>query len=406
MKIPARKVTIDECSPLMDPLFTSGVVSRAVLSGNPQSKKDEEAVERIDVRAVLIRGERNWQFSHRSAKKMTHVNLRSEEAAEELLRLFSETFRNCLITAADQEIQLQKQKDGSLILRGLTASKNDINASKFDLIPLNHDRTKQYILPDNVPCDFLIKLGVMSSTGKVIAQKWDKFRQINRFLEMVADVSSEIDSTAALRIIDFGCGKAYLTFALYHYFTAIKKREVKIVGLDLKSDVVEFCSKTAKDLDYSGLTFQQGTIRDFANTEPADMVVCLHACDTATDDALADAVRREAKVILAVPCCQHELLSQIDNPRMRPLLKHGLIRERLSSLITDSVRGLLLESKGYSVDMLEFVDLEHTPKNLLIRAVKNGTASSIERASDEYSQFRNEWCIHPVFEEMIKSPSI
>ncbi len=394
MKIPARKVNIEECAPIFEPLFVSGAVVRAVLSGNPNIKDSEEAVERVDVRAVQIRGDRNWQFSHRSAKKMTHVNLRSEEASEEVLRLFAETFRNCLITTADQEIQLQKQKDGSLVMRGLAPTSVSI--------PLTHDRAKQYILPDNTPCDFLIRLGVMSSSGKVIAQKWDKFRQINRFLEMVADVSSELGDTETLKIIDFGCGKAYLTFALYHYFTVIKARAVQIVGLDLKSDVVEFCSKTAVELGYTGLTFQQGSIRDFENKEPADMVVCLHACDTATDDALVDAVQRGAKVILAVPCCQHELLNQIDNLNMHPLLKHGLIKERLSSLITDSVRALMLETKGYSVDMLEFVDLEHTPKNLLIRAMKNGTADSSKRASEEYAQFRDEWNIHPLIEELMR----
>ncbi len=264
--------------------------------------------------------------------------------------------------------------------------------------PAAHDRRKNYLLPEDQPIDFLVRLGVMSAEGKVIAAKRDKFKQINRFLEMVDDAAGSLPKSGPLRVIDFGCGKAYLTFALYFYLTEIQQRQVSIVGLDWKQDVVAFCSGVAQDLDYAGLTFAVGDIAAYETNNPVDMVVSLHACDTATDDALVKAVEWGARVILSVPCCQHELYGQVAADAMKPMLKHGIIKERLAALLTDSARASLLESAGYSVQILEFIALEHTAKNLLLRAVKRGGKGRVGQPSEEYRAFRDFWHIRPSLE--------
>ncbi|MCK9169528.1 MAG: SAM-dependent methyltransferase [Treponema sp.] len=246
----------------------------------------------------------------------------------------------------------------------------------------NH--TKNYLIQEGTPVPFLVLLGVMTAEGKVIASKYDKFRQINRFLEFIDDVLPDIQKTAGnghpVHIVDFGCGKSYLTFAVYYYLSEIKKISVEITGLDLKKDVIDFCSKTAEQLGFSGLTFAVGNIAEYTYTHDPDVMITLHACDTATDYALDYAVKHNCPVILSVPCCQHELNSQINENRTAiaaepetpfiPLLKYGIIKERFAALATDALRAEYLESAGYRVQILEFIDMEHTPKNLMIRAVK------------------------------------
>jgi SAM-dependent methyltransferase len=241
-----------------------------------------------------------------------------------------------------------------------------------------------------------VRLGLMSEAGTVIAARYDKFRQINRFLEMVADVVEVFEAGQPLRVVDFGCGKAYLTFALYHYLREIRGFDAAITGVDLKQEVVANVNKIARELNYTGLTFVVGDIQSYARLEGVDMVVALHACDTATDDALAKAVAWDVRVILAAPCCQHELFKQIDNPLMRPMLKYGIVRERLAALITDCLRAGALETAGYAVQMLEFIETEHTPKNILIRAVKRaGRPADAERTAEEYRAFRDFWHVTP-----------
>lgn len=245
---------------------------------------------------------------------------------------------------------------------------------------LSHNKTKNYIIPDGVPCDFLIELGVMGRDGKVFPRAYSKFRQINRYLEIVDDVFEYLPSGRTLRIIDFGCGKAYLTFALYHYLKKIKDRDVEIIGLDLKEDVIEFCSGVAKRLGYHELKFLMGDIADYTS-DHADMVVTLHACDTATDHALINAVKWGTRVILSVPCCQHELFGQLKNELHQPILKYGILKDRLTEYLTDGLRGLKLESCGYDVAMIEFTGLEHTARNIMIKAVKAEPKSSDKRTA-------------------------
>ena len=248
-----------------------------------------------------------------------------------------------------------------------------------------HNRVKQYILKEGIPVPFLVDLGVMTSKGKIITQKYDKFRQINRFLEFIEDILPRLPKDREVTILDFGCGKSYLTFAMYYYLKELKGYDVNIIGLDLKTDVIEKCNRLATDYGYKKLHFLQGDIADYEGVSSVDMVVTLHACDTATDYALAKAVEWGAQVILSVPCCQHELNRQIENEMLAPFLKYGILKERMAALLTDGIRANLLESKGYETQILEFIDMEHTPKNLLIRAVKTGKTKDMKeiRASME-----------------------
>ena len=250
---------------------------------------------------------------------------------------------------------------------------------------MTHNRTKNYVLPAGVPCDFLIRLGIMGEDGTVFPRSYNKFRQINRYLEIVEDVFPYLPKDKTLKIIDFGCGKAYLTFALYHYLKVMKQRNVEIIGLDLKEDVIDFCSGVASDLGCDGLKFLKGDIADYTD-DHADMVVTLHACDTATDYALINAVAWNTKVILSVPCCQHELFKQIKNDLHKPILKHGILKDRFTEYLTDGLRGLKLESCGYDVAMIEFTSLEHTARNIMIKAVKTNAAGAYAKKKREAAE--------------------
>jgi SAM-dependent methyltransferase len=285
-----------------------------------------------------------------------------------------------------------------------------------------HNRVKNYILREGEPVPFLVDLGVMTETGVVVKAKYDKFRQINRFLEFIEDVLPELEKIGATReisIIDFGCGKSYLTFAVYHYLATLKRLPVRIIGLDLKRDVIERCAALATRYGYDRLSFQTGDIAGFEGATGADMVITLHACDTATDYALAQAVRWNARVILSVPCCQHELnrqLSERDSSApgratLESAFKYGIIRERMAALLTDAMRAELLESSGYRVQILEFIDMSHTPKNLLIRAVRNDRATAANGAqpdgatkADEsgYATLRDFLGVEPTLERELK----
>ena len=229
--------------------------------------------------------------------------------------------------------------------------------------------------------NFLVDLGVMTPEGKIVHARYDKFRQINRFLEFVEDILPALPKDRELTILDFGCGKSYLTFAIYYYLRECQGLDVRIIGLDLKEDVIRKCSDLSSKYGYDKLTFLQGDIAGYEGCTQVDMVVTLHACDTATDYALYKAVKWGASVILSVPCCQHELNKQIENETLAPVLKYGLLKERMSALITDGLRAGLLEQQGYNTQILEFIDMEHTPKNILIRAVKRKNGKKAEAAS-------------------------
>lgn len=348
-----------------------GELMLAVLSG--QRKKEEDAPSKVRIRMVQLKDGVCYQASSTVGTKVLHANYTREEAIA-----FTE---KSLLENGFSQLQVQGRcKDGSVLIskKGKVTIKVKKHQAAEPVQILAHNRVKQYILKEGIPVPFLVDLGVMSKEGKVHRPAYDKFKQINRFLEFIEDILPSLSKDREVTILDFGCGKSYLTFAMYYYLKELKGYDVNIIGLDLKTDVIAKCSALAKKYGYEKLHFLQGDIADYEGVTKVDMVVTLHACDKATDYALAKAVEWDAQVILSVPCCQHELNDQIQNELLSPVLKYGILKERMSALLTDGIRAELLETKGYHTQILEFIDMEHTPKNLLIRAVKTGKPCSGE----------------------------
>lgn len=368
------------------------ILNREIIGGvlSNLRKKNEEGFNKIDIKPVLIKDEINIQIVYNYKTKVIHENLELRKSVDKITELLSENFLQAIFFTKKADYQILISKKGKVKILKNKPTKKEIN--------LSHNIKKDYIIEDGKPCDFLIRLGVMNEKGKVFSRRYDKFRQINRFLEMVDDVIPSMDKEKTLNIIDFGCGKSYLTFALYYYLVDILNLNVNIIGLDLKHDVIKFCNEVAMDLNYNKLKFIHGDIKDFHGSKEIDMVVTLHACDTATDAALVKAVNWDAKAILSVPCCQHEFYNKVQNPILEPMLKHGIIREKLSSLITDSLRSNILEILGYQVQMLEFIDMKHTPKNILIRAIKMDKTNNKE-AIDSYIKFKEFWALEDLYIE-------
>lgn len=349
---------MEEISSLLREVLNIDFV-RAVIS-NPVKK---EGIIKVKVRPVETKGNLYFQIESFTKTQAFHENLSGEEAAEKILK-YMEDFRQMQIETVHEDCTVLVSRKGKVTVK---RRKRQTAAKKADL---SHNRKKQYILEEGVPVPFLQDLGVMTADGKIVRSKTDKFRQINRFLEFIEDILPRLDSGRELTIIDFGCGKSYLTFAMYYYLHELKGYNIRITGLDLKKDVIEHCSRLGKKYGYEKLTFLEGDIADYDGVNKADMVVTLHACDTATDYALAKAVGWKADVILSVPCCQHELNRQIKNESMAPVMDYGLLKERFAAIVTDGLRAKYLEREGYDAQILEFIDMEHTPKNILIRAVK------------------------------------
>lgn len=343
---------------------------RVILS-NPSSK---DGVIKICARPVLKNKSLLFQIEEYTKTQVFHKNLTAGDAGSYLTgKLFSDTssqtasFKNALVETQSFTANVLVSKKGTITI------KKKMNASaKQPKISLSHNRKKKYILEEGIPVPFLIDLGVMTQNGSIVNAHYDKFRQINRFLEYIEDILPSLPTDRELRILDFGCGKSYLTFAIYYYLKVLKGYPVRITGLDLKEDVIRHCNELAVKYGYDKLEFLCGDIAYYDGCSQVDMVVTLHACDTATDYALAKAVGWGAKVILSVPCCQHELNKQIKNDLLSPVLHYGILKERMAALMTDGLRAQILEANGYRTQILEFIDMAHTPKNLLIRAVYNG----------------------------------
>jgi SAM-dependent methyltransferase len=352
--------------------------------------KSLKTFNKATIKKVMIKNELKYQFEYIYDKNVEHKNLNKIDSINEIDNLLKTYFKQALINTLESDYHILVSKSGVAKINKKAATK------KFEEI--SHNRKKKYILNEGEVTSFLVELGIMTVDGKVIKSKYNKFKQINRYLELVSDCIPYLDKNKTIRIIDFGCGKAYLTFALYDFLVLKMGYNVEIVGLDLKENVIKFCSNLAKKLNYDDLRFVQGNIKGFNEFENVDMVISLHACNTATDDALATAVNWGAKVILAVPCCQHELLKKIKNKKMLPLLKYGIIKEKLSSLLTDSLRANVLEIMGYRTQVLEFIDMEHTPKNIMIRAFFEDI-SNVDKVVKEYKEFKKEWQISPYIEE-------
>ena len=334
----------------------------AILSG-PRGK---DGILKVKVRPLLKKDTLLFQLEIFRGNQAFHKNLAAEEAAEEMFLIMKEM--------KQLQIETKKQTCTALVSRkGKATIKTKQRKTPAKMVNLEHNRKKRYILEEGEKAPFLVDLGVMTEDGKVVRQRFDKFRQINRFLEFVEDILPELPKGRELTVLDFGCGKSYLTFAMYYYLHELKRYDIRIIGLDLKEEVIRRCNELSERYGYEKLHFLKGDIAEYKGVEAVDMVVTLHACDTATDYALAKAVKWNAKVILSVPCCQHEVNRQIAGDALAPVLEYGLIKERMAALITDALRAQYLEREGYRTQILEFIDMEHTPKNILIRAVKTGT---------------------------------
>ena len=343
------------------------------------------------MRPLEKKGELLFQFESFTEKQAFHRNLAKEEAKEQFLE-YAQQFRQIQIETVEEECTVLISKKGKVTVR------KKRRKEKAQAADLSHNRKKHYILEEGITVPFLKDLGVMAEDGKIVRTKTDKFRQINRFLEFIEDILPGLDRGRELTILDFGCGKSYLTFAMYYYLHELRGYDIRIIGLDLKQDVISHCQELAVRYGYDKLTFLVGDIADYDGVDQVDMVVTLHACDTATDYALAKAVGWDAKVILSVPCCQHELNTRLGEMRgcegcqkngndltrkespvwemLAPVLDYGLLRERFAALVTDGLRAKYLENSGYETQVLEFIDMEHTPKNILLRAVKKDTVNA------------------------------
>lgn len=403
--------------------------------------RDKEQAFKVKIRPVRIGGKLFFQETLYRGTQVFHHNYEKAEMLQRIQELMSGQFGQAQLAGIKQDASVLVSRKGRVTIKcrnnaakgndavqgngaakGNDAAKgagsndaeggevkgngaecnaagNSTDNTKKEADRLAHNRVKHYILEEGRPVEFLVELGVQTPEGRVTKARYDKFRQINRYLEFIEDVLEELPKDGTVRIIDFGCGKSYLTFAMYYYLHELKKRDIQVTGLDLKKDVIDHCNRVAQKCGYDRLHFEMGDISTYEGADQVDMVVSLHACDTATDYALDKAVKWGAKVIMAVPCCQHEVNRQIKCSQLRPVLKYGLLKERFSALVTDAVRANLLEQQGYDTQILEFIDMEHTPKNLLIRAVKR--ADMRPRRPEALDEFQELLGIAPTLSKLL-----
>ena len=334
-----------------------------VISG--QKNKSEDKAVKVRIRPVILKNEIEYQVSEFVGRKVLHSNHGAADVKKKIIDYMTEDFKQAQINMTDAAATILSSKSKTLTCKYKKAGQLKVQRD------LSHNRTKKYIIQEGKPVAFMIDLGVMGQDGKIIRTRYDKFKQINHFLEYIEDILPKLDKERELTIIDFGCGKSYLTFAMYYYLKELKGYNIRIIGLDLKADVIEHCNELRTRYGYDKLDFYVGDIATYKDVDKVDMVVTLHACDTATDYALAKAVKWGAEVILSVPCCQHEANRTIKSDILSPVMDYGILKERMAAIVTDAARAKLLTANGYDTQILEFIDMEHTPKNLLIRAVKS-----------------------------------
>lgn len=370
---------------------TESSVIEVILSG--RKKKNTDEAQKIKIRPVKLKGRVMFQASEYVGKQVLHSNLKKDELKDYVLNNLTENFKQGQFVLVEGDGQVLCGSKGNMNVKFRP------NREERSQKSLEHNKRKKYILEEGRPVDFLIDLGVMTKEGRIITSKYDKFKQINRFLEFIEDILPQLSDDREQTIIDFGCGKSYLTFAMYYYLKELKGLDIKIIGLDLKKDVIMNCNLLARKYGYEKLHFYVGDIADYKDVTSVDMVVTLHACDTATDYALAKAIGWGAKVILSVPCCQHEANAQIESLDMEPVLKYGILKERMSSILTDAVRAGRLEEAGYQTQLLEFIDMEHTPKNILIRGVYTGKKASSSKLDNMEKMFNLNLTLDRLMEE-------
>ena len=373
--------------------ITKMIISKPVQKSNPYKK------------IVIERKQEYFQASKYTEKQVFHDNVKSDALAEYLIEQIMDTFLQVNAWDIEKEHILLLSKKGKITyktkknagkagenLPGSDAAGTHEKANDIERNYTAHNRKKNYLLEEGQIIPPLVDMGVFTKEGKVVKSMYDKFRQINRFIEMIDDGVRDYNKDE-IHIIDFGCGTSYLTFIMYYYFTEVRHMKVQMLGLDLKEDVIRKCNETAQKYGYDNLRFEMGDINGFKTPFDVDMVVTLHACDTATDFALYNAVCWNAKMIFSVPCCQHELNKQIQTDDLSLLTRYGIVKERFAALATDAIRANLLECCGYKTQLLEFVDFAHTPKNILIRAIRKPVVPSsvkkkylteVENAMEEF----------------------
>ena len=366
-------------------------VQKMVFS-NPTDKQSEFK------KITISRMPKFYQITKFTEKQVFHENVDFDKIAERCTDLLKNDFTQIYARSESKEYNIKIGKDGKTLFK----TKNLSAENKTGILKNEHNRKKQYILPEGEIIEPLIDMGIFTKEGKVVNSMYDKYKQINRLIEIIDD-SVKQTNAKKLNVIDFGCGKSYLTFIVYYYLTEIKKIDATIIGLDLKKDVIEKCNKAAEKYGYKNLKFCLGDINGFKCPFEVDMVITLHACDTATDYALYNAINWGAKMIFSVPCCQHELNSQIKTDNLSLLTRYGIIQERFSALLTDSIRGNLLEYCGYKTQLLEFIDFSHTPKNILIRAVLRNTTpkATKEKALNEVKKAIEEFNLQPTLYKLL-----
>lgn len=385
---------------LLKDFFKNKKLVKAVFS----NMKGNYPYTKINIKPLIIKNNFFYQFEQFQNNKAYHSNLTVQESIEKLDDILN-SFKQYMIFATDGDYQIIK-------------GKNDFNIKVTkncrEIKSLEHNKTKNYLLEEGKPIPFLIKLGVMGENGEIFKDSYNKFRQINKYLEFIDDTIKELKNKKlikdSIKFVDFGCGKSYLTFALHHYLKNIKDMKFTIIGLDLKKDVMDYCNKIAKELNCENLEFITGDIKDFDKLKDVDIIFSLHACNNATDYALLKGLELNAKAILAVPCCQHEFNQKMSNNKKSeffntefPIGKHGILLEKFTSVATDAFRAQALELCGFKTQVMEFIDMEHTPKNILIRGIKdNIKKETLEKKFAEYTVFKKFLGIEPILDELLK----
>mgnify|MGYP004506594067 FL=1 len=336
-----------------------------------------------------------YQFEYTVKNQVKHRNVEEYNLVDEISLLLENYFTQCMVYGTESDYHINCYGD-KVKAKTMAATKK--------IAIGGHNKKKRYILNEDEHIDFLVYLGVMIKDGKVVNSKYNKFRQINKYLELIKPSIDMLPKDRPLKIVDFGCGKAYLTFALYYYVVKILNMQAEITGLDLKEEVIDYCNKVARELGYDSLEFQKGNIKDYSRTQDVDMVIMLHACDNATDEGIVQSLKFNAKIIIAVPCCQHEFFRQIENENLEPILQFGILKDRMTALATDSLRAQILKALGFDVTVMEFIETEHTPKNLAIRAIRDGGFNKTEY--EKYEKFRDFLDLDPYIERRMKEENI
>ncbi|MFQ7595743.1 SAM-dependent methyltransferase [uncultured Clostridium sp.] len=386
---------MEELKRTLEEVFKSEII-KIVISN--KVKKDEK-YNKIAINLKENNKNKFYQIEKFTDKQVFHENIKINEISDKVSELIFGNYKQMTAWSNNEIFDLKISKKRKIFLG---KKKND----NSKIVAKGHNKEKNYILKEGMIIEPLIDLGVFTKEGKVVNSKYDKYKQINRFIEIIDDEIKKNDYKE-LTILDFGCGKSYLTFVLYYYFVKIKNINVKMIGLDLKEDVIKKCNDIAKRYNYENLHFELGDINGFKYNNKVDMVITLHACDTATDYALYNAIKWNSKMIFSVPCCQHEFNSQMKANELSILTKYGIVQERVAALMTDSVRANLLECVGYKTQLLEFIDIAHSPKNILIRASKNNISKEKkEKSLNEVNNLIRTFNFNPTLYNLLKNDNL